>query len=139
MRLTYHPHAEAELIKAGAFYQPRSQDLVERFLQAFQTAIDQILENPDRWMIIENEVRCQTMKRFPYSIYYRIEASELFVVAIKHHCQHPRILAKSSGRVTKFLLPRGQGAPGDVLNDQRKGFVHTLKYIHWPDGDAILG
>jgi toxin ParE1/3/4 len=89
MRLIYHPLAEAELIKAGIFYQIRSQDLCQRFLRAFETAIDEILQNPDRWMIIENEVRCHTMKRFPYSIYYRIEANELLVVAIAHHSRHP--------------------------------------------------
>lgn len=89
MRLIYHPDAEAELIKAARFYNRRVSGLGAQFLDAADEAIALIQEAPERWSIIEAEVRHYLMPRFPYAIYYRVLSDHLRVLAFKHHSRHP--------------------------------------------------
>ena len=69
MRLIYHPDAEAELIQAARFYESRVSTLGSEFLDAADRAIAVIVEAPDRWSIIEADVRRYLMPRFPYAVY----------------------------------------------------------------------
>ena len=89
MRLTYHPDAEAELIEAAQFYERNVRALGGQFLDAADLAICLIQDAPERWSIIEEEVRQYLMSRFPYSIYYRIRSDEIRILAVKHHSRHP--------------------------------------------------
>ena len=65
MRLIYHPDDEAELIEAAQFYELRVSTLGVQFLDAADRAIRIILDAPDRWRIIEADVRHYLMPRFP--------------------------------------------------------------------------
>ena len=89
MRLIYHPDAEAELIQAAQFYEGRVSTLGAQFLDAADRALSLILEAPDRWRIIEKDVRGYSMLRFPYAIYYRALSDHLRVLAFKHYRRHP--------------------------------------------------
>ena len=89
MRLIYHPDAEAELIMAAQFYEQRVPTLGAQFLDATDRAIGIILEAPERWNIIETEMRRYLMPRFPYAIYYRVLPDHLRILAFKHHSRHP--------------------------------------------------
>ena len=89
MRRTYHPEAEAELIEAALFYEARSRELGDRFLQEFETAITQIQRNPDLWPKVDVDLRSHTMRRFPFAIYYRVVDDELRILVVKHHTRHP--------------------------------------------------
>jgi len=89
MRLSYHAEAERELVEAAAFYEGRSRGLGERFLHEFDAAIAQIKTHPERFAIVEGDLRCYAMKRFPFAIYYRAGGDELRVLVVKHHSRHP--------------------------------------------------
>jgi plasmid stabilization system protein ParE len=89
MRLSYHPEAEAELIEAATYYEGRSPGLGERFLREFDETIAQLQAAPGRWPIIEADLRCLTLKRFPFGIYYRILDDHLRILVVKHHSRHP--------------------------------------------------
>ena len=89
MRLIYHPDAEMELMEAAQVYESGVPGLGERFLTEMDEAIRGIEEAPHRWPILEDEIRRRTLLRFPYSIYYRVEGSELRILVIKHHSRHP--------------------------------------------------
>jgi toxin ParE1/3/4 len=69
MRLIHHPDAEAELIEAARFYNRRVPGLGAEFLDAADRAIGVIQDAPERWSIIEADVRHYLMGRFPYAIY----------------------------------------------------------------------
>jgi len=88
MRLIYHAEAEAELIAAAQFYETRVATLGAQFLDAADQAIRVILDAPDRWSIIEADVRHYRMLRFPYAIYYRVLPDHLRILAFKHHSRH---------------------------------------------------
>lgn len=89
MRLIHHPDAEAELIEAAQFYEQRVPTLGSQFLDAADRAIGAIQEAPERWSIIEADVRHYLMPRFPYAIYYRVLPDHLRILAFKHHGRHP--------------------------------------------------
>ena len=89
MRLIYHPDAETELIKAARYYESRVATLGAQFLDEADRAIAKILEAPERWRIIEENVRSYLMTRFPYSIYYRAFPDRVHILAFKHHSRHP--------------------------------------------------
>ena len=89
MRLIYHPDAEAELIEAAQFYEWRVPTLGAQCLDAADRAVCVIQETPERWSVIEAEVRHYLMPRFPYAIYYRVLSDHLRILAFKHHSRHP--------------------------------------------------
>lgn len=89
MRLIYHPDAEAELIEAARYYESRVTTLGVQFLDEADRAVAMILKAPERWRIIEGDVRSYLMPRFPYAIYYRDYPDRLHILAFKHHSRHP--------------------------------------------------
>ena len=89
MRLIYHPDAETKLIEATQFYERRVPDLGAQFLDAADCAIGVIQDAPERWSIIERDIRHYLMPRFPYAIYNRALRDEIRILAFKHHSRHP--------------------------------------------------
>jgi len=89
MRLIYHPDAEAELIEAGQYYERRVATLGAQFLDDVDRAVSIILDAPERWRIIEEDVRSYLMPRFPFAIYYRTLPDGVRILAFKHHSRHP--------------------------------------------------
>ena len=89
MRLIYHPDAEAELIEAAQFYERRVPGLGGQFLAAIDVAVGVIQQAPQRWRVLEADVRRYLLPRFPYAIYYRALPGELRILAFKHHSRHP--------------------------------------------------
>lgn len=89
MGLIYHPDAEAELIEAAQYYERRIVTLGVRFLDDADRAVSMIMETPQRWKVIEEDVRSYLMPRFPYAIYYRALSDRIHILAFKHHSRHP--------------------------------------------------
>jgi|SRR6185437_1566133 len=89
MRLIYHPDAEAELIEAARYYERRVATLGVQFLDDADRAVSVILEAPQRWRLIQDDVRSYFMPRFPYAIYYRDFSDRIHILAFKHHNRHP--------------------------------------------------
>lgn len=89
MRLIYHPDAETELIEAARFYEACVPQLGAQFLNAADKALSVLLDAPERWHIVEADVRRCAMRRFPYFIYYRVLPGQVRILAFAHHIRHP--------------------------------------------------
>jgi len=89
MRLTYHPEAELELIEAARFYEKRVATLGAEFLDLVDESVRQIQGSPQGFRVVEGDVRLFIMKRFPFSIYFRIMLAEIRILAFKHHSRQP--------------------------------------------------
>ena len=89
MRLIYHPDAEAELIEAARYYESRVATLGTQFLAEANRAVGIILDSPERWAVLEEDIRRYLMSRFPFGIYYRVFSDRLHILAFKHHSRHP--------------------------------------------------
>lgn len=89
MRLSYHPEAEAEVVEATRYYEGRSPGLGARFLDEFDAAVAKLSKLPGSWPIVAADLRCYTMEKFPFGIYYRSEGEELRILVVMHHGRHP--------------------------------------------------
>jgi len=89
MQVIQHPEATAELIEAGKVYEQKVPALGAQFFDAVDEAVAVIAASPERWRIIEDDVRRFLMPRFPYAIYYRVLTDHVRVLAFKHHRRRP--------------------------------------------------
>ena len=90
MNVEYHPSLAGDLSVARDFYNERSPGLGDQFVNEFETQVLRIAARPERWMVVRDDVRRALMRRFPYSIFFRIlDGDSIRITVIKHHRQHP--------------------------------------------------
>jgi len=89
MKYIYHPEALAEYADAALYYEERTPGLGADFTFEVETAIQKVLEVPDRWRCIEDDIRRFLVSRFPYGVLYTIEADYILILAIMHLSREP--------------------------------------------------
>ena len=89
MKLALHPEALQEYEEAASDYEARQEGLGDRFILSIEAAFSSIKEAPDRWPILEADVRRRLTKVFPYAVLYTIEVDHVLVVAVMHCRQQP--------------------------------------------------
>jgi len=57
MRYEFHPEALDEYEAAARWYGEREPGLGKRFVEAVEDAIERILEAPNRWRLVDEDVR----------------------------------------------------------------------------------
>ena len=89
MTFSFHPEADAEFFKAINHYEECEGGLGYDFSIEVYLAIQNILEHPEAWPILDDDIRrCQT-NRFPFGILYSIEKNEIFILAVMHLHRKP--------------------------------------------------
>ena len=89
MRYDFHPDARLEYREAAAFYESRRPGLGASFTVEVEAAIKRILDTPDRWRVIEQDVRRCLTHVFPYLVLYTIEKDSILIVAVAHGSRKP--------------------------------------------------
>jgi plasmid stabilization system protein ParE len=89
MRYIFHPEALQEYEEAACYYGEISINLAEAFIKSVEKGITYILDNPEAWPVIEEDVRRHLIERFPYGIYYVIENDYIMIVAVMHMNRKP--------------------------------------------------
>lgn len=90
MKLRFLDVAQTEQAEAAAYYESQRIGLGLEFVQELDRTAGRILEFPNAWSASSRNTRACQMKRFPYSMIYRIYDEEIVVVALQHHSQDPR-------------------------------------------------
>jgi toxin ParE1/3/4 len=89
MTFEFHPDASLEYREAAAFYESRRRGLGAAFSLEVEAAIQRIVEAPERWRRLEQDVRTCRTHTFPYAILYTIEPDSILIVAIMHLHREP--------------------------------------------------
>ena len=90
MIVRLHPDAELDISEAAAFYERSgSGRLAARFIAEFKRLADVILEQPHIGTPRANGKRGLTMRSFPYTVIYRVEAECITIHVVKHDSKHP--------------------------------------------------
>jgi len=89
MTYAFHPEARLEYLEAARFYESRRPGLGVAFTREIETVIERILEAPDHWRIIEQDVRRCLTHIFPYGILYTIEEDFVLIIAVAHGSRKP--------------------------------------------------
>jgi plasmid stabilization system protein ParE len=87
--VSVHPDAEAEYETALGWYMERSVQAADRFEAAFDGALQAIAEYPSPYPAMDSRHRYKLLRRFPYSIIYRIDGEQIRVVAVAHSKRLP--------------------------------------------------
>ena len=90
MIIEYHPAVALELDEIRNYYNQRSAGLGDEFVDEFERQVLRIAAAPERWMVIERDIRRSMLKRFPFVIYFRrVASNRIRVTVVKHQRQHP--------------------------------------------------
>src|SRR5438477_454936 len=84
-----HPAAVAEARRAYQWYLRRSAQAARRFRLAFEVALEQIAQAPDRWTVYLHGTRYRPLRRFPFIVIYRPLDTRVQVVAVAHGKRRP--------------------------------------------------
>ena len=89
MNPVFHPDAALEFEEAVRYYRARGRVLGDRFAAEVRIAIRRIIETPERWRVLEEDVRRCMVRVFPYSVLYTIEPDFILIVAVMHAKRQP--------------------------------------------------
>ncbi len=80
MKYEFHPAALQEYAEAVQFF--AQQDRQQDFIDIIENAIFRVIGAPERWPIVEGQIRrCLTLK-FSYVILYRVYPDRIVIAAI---------------------------------------------------------
>ncbi len=80
--------AQIDIDEIFVWYEEQQVGLGERFIQAFEKALNKINKNPYYASNIEKEARSASLKKFPYDIIYYINENKnqiRFIAVIHQH------------------------------------------------------
>lgn len=90
--MTYrlHPEAEVDLWEAAEFYRKRAgNELARTFIAEFEHSVSLLLDHPTLGTLWRTGRRRLLMRRFPYSLIYKIEAQQMQILAVAHQSRRP--------------------------------------------------
>jgi len=90
VKIIVHPDANAELNIAAAFYSAQAnKQLGLALISEFEKAASLLLGNPELGTPWVAGTRRFIMRRFPFSIVYRLFPDHLFIIAVAHQKRRP--------------------------------------------------
>jgi plasmid stabilization system protein ParE len=87
--VTLHSEAEAEYEAALGWYLARSAQAAAGFETAFEQALAAIAANPESHAPYDDRQRYRSLRRYPYSVIYRVDGDQVRVVAVAHSRRLP--------------------------------------------------
>lgn len=90
MTVLIHPAAVAEFNEAASFYTERAhKDLGLALIAEFERAIGLLSDNPELGAMWRGVARRFPLRRFPYSVIYRLIGGSIQVLAVAHQRRRP--------------------------------------------------
>lgn len=89
--LRFHPEAEEEMNVTADWYDEHG-DGGSDFLSAVDETIEDIASGPLRWPVVRGlspSTRRRLMKRYYYSVFYRVDDKGILIVSIAHQSREP--------------------------------------------------
>ena len=83
------PEAEAEVAAAFDWYLERSDQAAEAFRAEALSAIDSLSEMPTKWKLNEYGSRRLLLRHFPYTVYFDIDETTVYLLAVAHQRRAP--------------------------------------------------
>jgi plasmid stabilization system protein ParE len=82
MKLRYTRRAVTELLSAYEWYEGQQSGLGSDFLRVFRRLVSNVAEHPAMYPRHRDAMRRAFMRRFPYSVFYRVEDDTILVIAV---------------------------------------------------------
>jgi hypothetical protein len=82
MKYSFHPESEIEFNISIDYYQECKQNLGLEFANEVYKTIQRVLDFPNAWQILDNDIRRCLTNRFPFGIIYYQRDDEIIILAI---------------------------------------------------------
>lgn len=90
MKIEFDPRSTADLNSAVDYYNKQRENLGDELRSCVYEAIDRIRQNPEHCIVIEAHIRRCLVRRFPYSVLFRLpDPKTVRILAIRHQSRHP--------------------------------------------------
>ena len=87
--LELHPEALEDAVSAYAWYFNHSARAADIFVTELERAVDLAVAAPQRWPSYVHGTRRYLLKRYPYSLVYKVYGTEVVVFAVAHARRKP--------------------------------------------------
>ena len=84
INIVFRASANAQLVATKAWYDQQRHGLGDEFARSIESAINRVARNPFAAPAVFQEVRRVLLKRFPYSVFYTVDADTLLVPSCIH-------------------------------------------------------
>lgn len=91
LAVVFRRAARAEFDEAALWYEERRSGLGAQFVAEANRVVQGAAEQPQRYAVMYRDIRCIRVRRFPYSVFYRVEPRRLVVLAVFHARRDPRV------------------------------------------------
>jgi plasmid stabilization system protein ParE len=88
-RLEATPAVELDIEAAFEWYEREEAGLGFQFLDELRAAYVRVLDHPFGYQDLRSGIRRALTRRFPYCIYFSIEADAIVVLAVLHSARDP--------------------------------------------------
>jgi plasmid stabilization system protein ParE len=83
-QLLVRPPAKADVRLAARRYELQRSGLGREFVAEVDAAVNRLGENPFQYQVLHREARRAIVHRFPYGVFYRVEARRIVVFCVIH-------------------------------------------------------
>ncbi|MGH7452493.1 MAG: type II toxin-antitoxin system RelE/ParE family toxin [bacterium] len=90
-KLIIRPEAEIDIKEAFRWYELRKSGLGKDFILRVDVCLAAIQRNPYAYPVKHKEIRKALLHRFPYGVFYLVEANDVAVIAVFHAKRDPQI------------------------------------------------
>lgn len=87
--LRFLPEVEEDVFGGYIWYETKSVGLGEEFLRIFYACVNEISHDPLLCPKVYSEFRRRLLRRFPYTIYFKIENNQIIVFGLFHCARDP--------------------------------------------------
>jgi plasmid stabilization system protein ParE len=85
----FHPAASAELHEAARFYEERLSGLGAAFVAEVERVSAFVVSRPLAGASLGEQLRRLSVRRFPYTIIYRLAREDVEIIAVAHQHRRP--------------------------------------------------
>ena len=94
MHLIVEREANNDITSTAEWYEEQEKGVGVAFLDELNGVLQRILRNPKAFSLRQLALRGASLKKFPYTIYYKHENEVIQIIAVLHHRRDSRTLAQ---------------------------------------------
>ncbi len=85
--------AEKDIDESFIWYELQQKGLGGRFISVLDEGFIYICESPEAYPVVFKNIRKHVLRKFPFNIYYRIDASNqnIEVIRVLHHSRKQKV------------------------------------------------
>lgn len=89
-RIRFHELARRELLETRDYYDDLVFKLGEKFVVEVERCLNIIKINPLAYPVVKQNIRKAVIIKFPFSILYRVEQDNIYILAVMHQKRKPK-------------------------------------------------